>query len=92
MAQTNYATQTIADLFDRMCSGMGECMAEPCGECPLQGFADDRENCFEAFARLLKESKNEPWEASNRGGCCSICGMRMHDGSKTCPTCGAAIV
>lgn len=91
MAQTNHATQTIADLFNRFCDGMGECMAEPCDKCPLQGFAEDRENCFEAFARLLKESKEEPWEASVRNGFCSICTMRVPEGAETCPTCAAVI-
>ena len=85
------ATQTIADLFDRFCGGMGECMAEPCGECPLSVVMEDRENCFEAFARLLRESKEESWEGTSRKGWCSLCHMRVPDGADACPECKAAI-
>lgn len=99
------ATQTVCDLFERFCESFGVCVADEagrwgdvragCATCPLSAIADDSDSCREAFAKLLKASRGEPWECSvtrwGGKGFCSLCGMRVPDGAGECPTCGAVV-
>lgn len=84
------ATETIAAVYSAMCDEY--CYSLSCDDCPLYAATYPGENCLESFARLLRESKAEPWEARVVDGkWCSICTHKVPDGAKACPTCGAAI-
>lgn len=83
------ATEKVAGMFAAMCDAF--CDMHSCDDCPLYSATDAGEDCFEAFARLLRDSKAEPWEARSERGYCSVCTHRVPDGARECPTCGAAI-
>ena len=84
------ATETLAKAFSAMCEAF--CDTRSCDDCPLYAATGTGENCLEAFARLLRGSKAEPWEARvSDGKWCSICTHRVPEGAESCPTCGAAI-
>ena len=84
------ATEVLAKAFAAMCEAF--CDMRSCDDCPLYAATYPGENCLEAFARLLRESKAEPWEARVVDGkWCSICAHKVPAGAETCPTCGAII-
>lgn len=84
------ATEKVAGTFSAMCDAY--CDMHSCDDCPVYASTMADEDCFESFARLLRESKAEPWEArALNGRWCSICTHRVPEGAKACPTCGAAI-
>lgn len=84
------ATEVVAKAFSEMCDAF--CDMRSCDDCPLYAATRPGEDCLESFARLLRESKAEPWEARVAdGGWCSICTHKVPEGSASCPTCRAAI-
>lgn len=83
------ATENIARTFAAMCDAF--CDMHSCDDCPVYASTMPDEDCFEAFARLLRDSKSEPFEARSVRGYCSICTHRVPEGAEACPTCGAAI-
>lgn len=91
------ATQTIVDAFERMLNDGAPCMAEPCDGCPIM--ADgvyDGVSCMSTFARLLLDSKREPWEGHAEGfrgeWYCSLCGTPLRSPAAVeCDGCGAAL-
>lgn len=93
------ATQTLCDAFAYLSDGGSGCPydAEACRACPIEAARTDADGtCQEAFARLLMESRGEPWEGTAegyglRGAYCSLCRSGIPDGAAECPTCGAAI-
>lgn len=90
------ALQTVVDAFCRMMNDGAPCMAEPCDGCPVYaGDVYDGVSCQSTFAKLLRASRSEPWEARAeefRGRAyCSLCGGPLGESDACCPTCGAAI-
>ena len=93
------AVQTLCDAFEYLASGV-DCPYDACEACPIyQAARDDEGSCQETFARLLRESRGEPWRGRVRKvafsrsheAYCSLCGGPLEDGAGECPTCGAII-
>lgn len=91
------ATQTIVDAFERMLNDGAPCMAEPCEGCPIMADGTyDGISCMSTFARLLRDSKREPWEGHAEGfrgeWYCSLCGTPLRSPAAVeCDGCGAAL-
>lgn len=92
------ATQTLCDVLSYLSSDTGcPYSDEACRACPLPLAMEPSDgSCQEAFARLLRAARSEPWEGTardygRRGEYCSLCESGLPDGARECPTCGAAI-
>ena len=92
------ATQTLCDVLSYLSSDTGcPYSDEACRACPLPPAMEPSDgSCQEAFARLLRAARSEPWEGTardygRRGEYCSLCESGLPDGARECPTCGAAI-
>lgn len=92
------ATQALCETFSYLSSDTGcPYSDEACRACPLRAAMEPSDgSCQEAFARLLRASKSEPWEGEARGyglrgEFCQLCEAKLPDGAGECPECGAEI-
>lgn len=90
------ATQVLCDAFGYLSSGEPDCPYDGCGDCPIHADGTfDGVSCQSTFAKLLIESRLDPWDAERRefnGRCyCSLCGCPVDDGDERCPMCGALL-